>query len=145
MSRPKEREVWKQRMSIRALWLFLTATIALLGLGLFLRTPLIALIAAFLTVLLFLAIQSTEYVITNYRIRAKYGLIGRRINEAYLDKIMGVEIEQSIIDRILNVGTVIATLHGHDAGYVKLVGVSSPERVKEILDDMVFRNKAYWR
>ncbi|MDR1057560.1 MAG: PH domain-containing protein [Coxiellaceae bacterium] len=49
----------------------------------------------------------SEYALTNKRILVKVGFIRRRSLEIFLDRVEGVYIEQSIIGRILNFGTVI--------------------------------------
>lgn len=49
----------------------------------------------------------SEYAITNKRILMKVGFIRRRSLEVFLDRVEGVYIDQTIIGRILNFGTVI--------------------------------------
>ncbi len=52
---------------------------------------------------------TSEFVITNKRVLVKYGLIRRKSFEILLTKIEGIYVEQGIIGRILNYGTVIVT------------------------------------
>jgi uncharacterized membrane protein YdbT with pleckstrin-like domain len=49
----------------------------------------------------------SEYVITNQRIIMKVGFIRRKSIEIFLERLEGVSVEQSIVGRILNYGTVI--------------------------------------
>ena len=49
----------------------------------------------------------SEYSITNKRIIMKVGFIRRKSLEIFLDRVEGVYIEQSVVGRILNFGTVI--------------------------------------
>jgi Bacterial membrane flanked domain. len=49
----------------------------------------------------------SEYAITNKRIVMKVGFIRRKSLEIFLGRVEGVYIEQSIIGRILNFGTII--------------------------------------
>lgn len=49
----------------------------------------------------------SEYVITNRRILVKIGFIRRKAFEIYLERIEGVLVNQGIIGRIFNFGTVI--------------------------------------
>jgi uncharacterized membrane protein YdbT with pleckstrin-like domain len=49
----------------------------------------------------------SEYVITNRRIIMKVGFIRRQSLEVFLERIEGIYVEQGIIGRILNFGTVI--------------------------------------
>lgn len=50
---------------------------------------------------------TSEYAITNKRVIIKFGFIRRQSLEVFLERIEGIYIEQSIIGRILNFGTVI--------------------------------------
>jgi uncharacterized membrane protein YdbT with pleckstrin-like domain len=49
----------------------------------------------------------TEYAVTNRRILMKVGFIRRTSIEIFLDRIEGVYLEQSILGRLLNFGTVV--------------------------------------
>lgn len=49
----------------------------------------------------------SEYAITSKRILMKVGFIRRKSLEIFLDRVEGVYIEQSILGRLLNFGTVI--------------------------------------
>ena len=49
----------------------------------------------------------SEYAITNKRIIMKVGFIRRKSLEIFLDRVEGVYIEQGVLGRILNFGTVI--------------------------------------
>lgn len=49
----------------------------------------------------------SEYVITSRRILVKTGFIRRKSLEIYLERIEGVSVEQGIVGRVLNFGTVI--------------------------------------
>ena len=50
--------------------------------------------------------SSDEFAVTNRRVIAKAGMIGRRTLELNLDKIESVRVDQSILGRILGYGTV---------------------------------------
>ncbi len=50
--------------------------------------------------------QATELAVTNKRIIVKLGVIRRATTELYLTRIEGVEVEQSILGRMLGYGTV---------------------------------------
>ena len=55
---------------------------------------------------------STELVITDKRVIAKFGLIRRRTIELLHTKVEGLSVDQRILGRILNFGTVIVQWHG---------------------------------
>jgi uncharacterized membrane protein YdbT with pleckstrin-like domain len=70
------------------------------------------------SVLLFFVIKNlityftTEYGITNTRVISKQGLIRRDIEEINLSSIESINVNQSIIGRILNYGTIIISGRG---------------------------------
>ena len=70
------------------------------------------------SVLLFFVIKNlityftTEYGITNTRVISKHGLIRRDIEEINLSSIESINVNQSIIGRILNYGTIIISGRG---------------------------------
>jgi uncharacterized membrane protein YdbT with pleckstrin-like domain len=61
----------------------------------------------------------TELSVTNMRVIAKTGMIWRRTWEINADKIEGVNVEQSVLGRILDFGTVIVTGAGAAAAPMK--------------------------
>jgi uncharacterized membrane protein YdbT with pleckstrin-like domain len=67
---------------------------------------------------------TTEIGITNKKIIGKIGFIKRNIVEIPLEKVESLTIDQSIIGRLLNYGTVIA--RGTGIGEVKIKYVYSP-------------------
>jgi uncharacterized membrane protein YdbT with pleckstrin-like domain len=67
---------------------------------------------------------TTEVAVTNLRVIYKTGLIKRRTNEMNMDKVESVQVDQSILGRILDYGTVVIT--GTGAGLEALTGVAQP-------------------
>lgn len=55
----------------------------------------------------YITYQTSEYGITNKRVLLKRGLIQRVSLEIFLDRIEGIQVDQSIFGRILNYGTLI--------------------------------------
>lgn len=68
--------------------------------------------------------HSTELVITNLRVVAKIGFIRRRTWEINAAKVEGVEVDQSILGRILNFGTV--TVKGTGGGTAPIRNIDDP-------------------
>jgi len=56
-----------------------------------------------------LTFVTTELAITNRRVIAKFGLIGRHTIEMRLQKVETVQVEQSILGRILSYGNIIVS------------------------------------
>lgn len=71
---------------------------------------------------------TTELAVTNKRVIAKTGLVQRKTIEMFLSKVESVQIDQSILGRILNYGTVLISGTGvHSAPF------------KSIADPLLFR------
>ena len=67
---------------------------------------------------------TTEVAVTNLRVIYKTGLVKRRTKEMNMDKVESVEVDQSILGRILDYGKV--TITGTGAGLEALSGVAQP-------------------
>jgi len=67
---------------------------------------------------------TTETDVTNMRVVHKTGFIKRRTFEMSLDKIESVDVDQSILGRIMNYGDV--TIRGVGEGFEKIQTIASP-------------------
>ena len=95
----------------------------------------VVLLAAFGLGLLFIGwawinIKSTEIAITNRRIIAKFGFVKRSTVEINLDKVEALRVEQGVMGRFLNYGTLFMSGAG-----------TSVAPMKDIADPLVFRRK----
>jgi uncharacterized membrane protein YdbT with pleckstrin-like domain len=77
---------------------------------------------------------STSYTITNRRLHIKRGIIAREIQETRLERVQNVNYNQSLLQRILQVGDVdFDTAAGDDYNFV-FAGVAQPDEVVERVD-----------
>ena len=90
---------------------------------------LLALIALYLLIREWFKWWTTEIAVTNRRVIYKTGFIQRTTNEMNMDKVESVEVEQSILGRILDYGTVIIT--GTGAGFEALPRVAQSARAAQ--------------
>jgi uncharacterized membrane protein YdbT with pleckstrin-like domain len=67
---------------------------------------------------------STEIIVTSRRIIVKTGLIGRRSIEMNVDKVESVLVNQDVLGRILDYGTLI--IRGVGAGLEPVANVAAP-------------------
>lgn len=74
---------------------------------------------------------STELVITNRRVIAKYGFISTTTYELMLSKVEGANIDQSVIGRMLGYGTVM--VKGTGGGISPIDHVANPYRFHQEL------------
>lgn len=77
-----------------------------------------------------ISVRSTEIAITNKRVIAKFGFIKRRTVEINLDKVEALKVEQGVMGRILNFGTIFISGAG-----------TSVAPIPHIADPLVFRRK----
>jgi len=77
---------------------------------------------------------ATVYTITNQRLRIKRGILSKKIQQTRIDRVQNVNTDQSVMDRMLRVGTVDFDTAGTDDSDFTFDGVSSPARVVEAVD-----------
>jgi uncharacterized membrane protein YdbT with pleckstrin-like domain len=77
---------------------------------------------------------STTYTITNQRLQIRRGIISRKVQQARLERVQNVNTEQSVIDRILQVGTVDFDTAGTTDSDFSFRGVAQPEKVMASVD-----------
>jgi uncharacterized membrane protein YdbT with pleckstrin-like domain len=77
---------------------------------------------------------TTHYTITTRRLHIKRGIIARDIQETRLERVQNVNYNQSLLERILQVGDVdFDTAAGDDYNFI-FVGVADPAEVVERVD-----------
>ena len=77
---------------------------------------------------------ATVYTITDRRLHIKRGLIARHTQETQIHRAQNVNTYQSVIDRMLQVGTVNFDTAGSGDYDFSFVGVSDPEDVVRAVD-----------
>jgi uncharacterized membrane protein YdbT with pleckstrin-like domain len=85
---------------------------------------LLAIVALFLLIPEWFIWWTTEIAVTNHRIIYKAGFIRRDTVEILMDKVESVDVDQSIMGRLLDYGTV--TVRGTGAGFEPLKGIAHP-------------------
>lgn len=78
---------------------------------------------------------STTYSITNRRLRIRRGIVARHIQQAQLERVQNVNVDQSMLQRILQVGTVDFDTAGTGDSDFAFVGVAQPEKVVSAVDE----------
>jgi uncharacterized membrane protein YdbT with pleckstrin-like domain len=99
-----------------------------LGIGLFLLCEAIVLVAGFLKRF------ATVYTITTQRLRIKRGIIARHVQQTDIDRVQNVNTNQSVLERIIQVGTVDFDTAGTGDSDFKFAGVEDPEEVVAAVD-----------
>ena len=83
----------------------------------------------------FLKLWTREMAVTNKRVVLRKGIIGIDSDELKNLKIEGIEVEQSVIGRILNYGTVC--FGGVGVGRLVFENVDNPWEIKRRADEIV--------
>jgi len=99
----------------------------------------IVLIAAFGLGLIILLIWwaktlGTRLTVTNSRITLRKGILSKYTNEVYHTDIRNVQIDQSLFQRIFDVGTIGFSTAGQDGIEITVAGIPHPESVRDIID-----------
>jgi uncharacterized membrane protein YdbT with pleckstrin-like domain len=81
-------------------------------------------VAAALWLRAFIRRASTELAVTNRRVIYKAGLIMRHTVEMNMDKVESVNVDQSLLGRLLDYGTV--TVHGTGGGLEPFPNIAAP-------------------
>ena len=84
----------------------------------------LALVAVVLLIKQWFQLWVTEIAVTDRRVIYKKGLIRRQTNEMNMDKVESVQIDQTILGRMLNYGDV--TILGTGEGFETLRTIASP-------------------
>lgn len=96
---------------------------------------LIVLVVIVLTVLAgFLKRVATTYTITNRRLNIKRGIVSREIQETRLERVQNVNYQQSVYQRLMQIGDVDFDTAATDDYNFVFYGVANPGEVVEAVD-----------
>jgi uncharacterized membrane protein YdbT with pleckstrin-like domain len=93
-------------------------------------------VAAFLLLLLvgWLKRMTTRYAITDRRLRIQRGLLSRKSEEARVERVQNVSVSQSLIERLLKVGTIdFDTASNRPTDLFQFRGIANPNGVVELV------------
>ena len=78
---------------------------------------------------------STTYTISNQRLNIRRGIVARKVQETRLERVQNVNTNQSILERVLQVGTVDFDTAGSGDSDFAFRGVAQPEQVMAAVDE----------
>ena len=76
----------------------------------------------------------TTYIVSNERLHIRRGLLAKHIQETRIDRVQNVNTNQSIFERLLQIGTVDFDTAGTDDSDFTFRGVAQPEKVVQQVD-----------
>jgi uncharacterized membrane protein YdbT with pleckstrin-like domain len=80
---------------------------------------------------------ATLYMISDRRLYIRHGIFSRSEQHATLDRVQNVEANQSLLERLLNIGTIDFDTAATDNSVFAFVGVASPKKVLADVDQAV--------
>jgi uncharacterized membrane protein YdbT with pleckstrin-like domain len=82
----------------------------------------------------FLRRVSTRYTITTQRLRIERGLLSKHVQQTRIERVQNVNTNQTVVSRMLRVGTVDFDTAGTDDSDFTFIGVGNPHEVVEAVD-----------
>ena len=92
-------------------------------------------IGVMLLILAYVRQQTTELAVTNRRVLAKFGIISRTTFELFLNKVEGVNVEQTIMGRFLGYGSI--HVKGTGGGMSPIDSIYYPEFFQRVLLEQI--------
>ena len=78
--------------------------------------------------------MATDYAITTQRLYIRRGILSKRVQQTRIDRVQNINTDQTLLQRVLHVGTVDFDTAGTDDSDFRFVGISSPGRVVSAID-----------
>jgi uncharacterized membrane protein YdbT with pleckstrin-like domain len=77
---------------------------------------------------------STDYAVTTQRLYIRRGILSKRVQQTRIARVQNVNTEQSLLERILRVGTVDFDTAGTDDSEFRFAGIANPAAVVAAVD-----------
>ncbi len=77
---------------------------------------------------------ATTYIVTDERLHIRRGLLARHVQETRIDRVQNVNTNQSVFQRVLQIGDVDFDTAGTDDSEFAFRGVAQPESVVQAVD-----------
>jgi uncharacterized membrane protein YdbT with pleckstrin-like domain len=78
--------------------------------------------------------MSTRYMVSNQRLYIRRGLLAKRVQQTRIDRVQNVNTDQSLLERMLRVGTVDFDTAGTGDADFRFDGISNPGGVARAVD-----------
>jgi uncharacterized membrane protein YdbT with pleckstrin-like domain len=83
----------------------------------------------------FLFRMTTTYTITNQRLTIRRGVLSRHLQQTRVERVQNVNVDKSLVDRIMRVGQVDFDTAGADDSDFTFRGVANPDQVVRAVDE----------
>jgi uncharacterized membrane protein YdbT with pleckstrin-like domain len=78
--------------------------------------------------------MATSYLVTTQRLYIRRGFLARRAQQTRIDRVQNVNTQQTLVDRMVRVGTVDFDTAGTDDSEFRFVRIGSPDHVVAAVD-----------
>lgn len=95
----------------------------------------IVIVGVILLIFAYIQQQTTELAVTNRRVLAKFGIISRTTFELFLNKVEGVNVDQTITGRLLGFGSI--HVKGTGGGMSPIDAIYYPEFFQRVLLEQI--------
>lgn len=86
--------------------------------------------------------HANRYILTTRRVIIKKGLLSVRLTSALYDKITHIEVEQSVMDRlIMKHGNIIINTAGGNKDQIQVAAIDEPIKFKNLLERLINRER----
>jgi uncharacterized membrane protein YdbT with pleckstrin-like domain len=128
---------WRGLLSFYLKGLVVVVVIGLIGAlinGTSLAIPAVIVAFAIVVIVGYVVRLATTYVISDHRLYIRRGLIARRVQQTRLERVQNVNTNQSVLDRILRVGSVDFDTAGTDDADFTFRGITNPHDIALLID-----------
>ena len=114
----------------------IAAVVTAIGSSFSLTTTILVFVVLAVLVLLagFLWRLTTTYTITNQRLTIRRGVLSRHLQQTRVERVQNVNVDQSVVDRVMRVGQVDFDTAGTDDSDFRFVGISNPSAIAAAVD-----------
>jgi uncharacterized membrane protein YdbT with pleckstrin-like domain len=92
-----------------------------------------------------LRVYGTEYRLYDPFLEVESGILSRRVDQIQLFRVRDLAFHQSILNRLMDVGTVSLSSTDESLPHLEMRGISGPRAVYRQLQDAVSRSRATQR
>jgi uncharacterized membrane protein YdbT with pleckstrin-like domain len=140
---PGERIVFQGHPSWRALLAFyLTGVVGSLVVGAIVAVAASIVLGVVVAVVLVLGVllvgfirrMATTYLVSSQRLYIRRGILSKHVQQTRIDRVQNVNTDQTLLQRILRVGTVDFDTAGTDDSEFRFVGIASPDQIVRAVD-----------
>ena len=93
-----------------------------------------AALVALVLIVGFIKRMATRYMVSTQRLYIRRGILSRRVQQTRIDRVQNVNTDQSLLERILHVGTVDFDTAGSEDSDFSFVGIADPGGVVAAVD-----------